>query len=241
MQPQNVFDLTTAQAIGAGQLAAYCPNTPQTITFLTDEIDSSTLRYATGEDGRWLTPGMTITISKTIPAVTLGSFTVQEISSQEEGLTHFRHTVTVRSNQGSLDQMGSILTLSNQALAASNNNATETAGIEFVQSMEVGDPGKFWIFLYDGILSYWSIAFPNDPPTGSSIIVDALVNGVSILPASSARKIVLPDGQASEEQGYIFVSVNHAVKKGDVMTWNVLQVGSTNPGSGGQVKVVTVR
>ncbi len=137
--------------------------------------------------------------------------------------------------------MGSILTLSNQALAASNNNATETAGIEFVQSMETGDPGKFWIFLYDGILSYWSIAFPNDPPTGASIIVDALVNGVSILPASSARKIVLPDGQASEEQGYIFVSVNHAVKKGDVMTWNVLQVGSTNPGSGGQVKVVTVR
>ncbi len=241
LQPQNVFDLTTAEAIGAGQLAAYCPNPPQTIVFLTDEIDSRTGQYATGEDGRWLTPGMTITISKTIPYVPSGSFTVQEIVSQEEGLTHFRHTVTVRNNGGSLAPIQGMLTLSNQALAASNNNATETAGVQLSQTLQAGDTGVFYIFLYDGILSYWSIAFPNDPPTGADIVIDVLVNGTSILPASSALKVVLPAGQATEEQGYIFVSVNKTVKKGDVVTWNVLQVGATNPGSGGQCKVVTVR
>ncbi len=109
------------------------------------------------------------------------------------------------------------------------------------QTLQAGDTGVFYIFLYDGILSYWSIAFPNDPPTGADIVIDVLVNGTSILPASSALKVVLPAGQATEEQGYIFVSVNKTVKKGDVVTWNVLQVGATNPGSGGQCKVVTVR
>ncbi len=242
LQPQNVFDLTTAEQIATGQLAAYCPNPPQTIVFLTDEIDSRTGQYATGEDGRWLTPGMTITVSKTIPHVPSGSFTVQEIVSQEEKLAHFRHTVTVRTlDGGGLAPVGGMLTLSNQALAASNNNATETAGVQLTQTLVTGDTGVFYIFVYDGILSYWSIAFPNDPPTGADIVIDVLVNGTSILPASSALKVVLPDGQATEEQGYSFVSVNHAVKKGDVVTWNVLQVGSTNPGSGGQCKVVTVR
>ncbi len=78
-------------------------------------------------------------------------------------------------------------------------------------------------------------------PTGASIIVDALLNGVSILPVSSALKIVLPDSQTSEVQGYNFLSDNLKVHKGDVLTFNVLQVGSANPGTNGQVKVLTVR
>ncbi len=242
VQPQNVFDLITAESIASGLLAAYCPNVPQTITFLTDEIDAATDQFATGEDGRWLTPGMTIQVSKTIPAVPLSTYIVQEINSQEEDLTIFYHTVTLRLYSGPLEQIRGMLTLSNQALAASNNNATETGGVQFsAAGLVTGDTGQFYIFIYDGILSYWSIAFPNDPPTGADIIVDALVNGVSIMPGSSALFIICPQDQTTEEQGYIFATPNRAVKKGDVLTFNVIQVGSTNPGSGGQVKVVTVR
>ncbi len=248
-QPQNVLNLTQAQAYGAGLLSGYCPDVPRSLVFLTDEIDGATGQYALSEDGRWLTPGMTIQVSKTIPAVPLSTWTVQEINSQEEQLAHFRHTVTLRLNGGTLDTITGMLTLSNQALAATNNNATETGGVKLAQSiagqtnpgLATGDTGEFYIFIYDGVFSYWSIAFPTDPPTGANMVIDALVNGVSILPASSARKIVLPDGQTTEEQGYIFASVNLAVKKGDVLRFNVIQVGSTNPGSNGQVKIVTVR
>jgi len=239
VQPQNVFDLTTAESMASGLLAAYCPNVPLVLVFTTNEE----------LDPNWLTPGMTITVQKTIPSVPTQDFTVQEVNSQEEGLRVFRHTVTCRSNGGTLDTQSGMLTLSQGALAATNNNATETGGVKLAQSISgvtnpglaTGDSGEFYIFLYDGVLSYWSISFPNDPPTGADIVVDALVNGVSILPSASALKIVLPAGQTTEEQGYLFVSNNKAVKKGDVLTFNVLQVGSTNPGTNGQVKVVTVR
>lgn len=239
VQPQNVFDLVTAEAMASGLLAAYCPNVPVTIIFVTNEE----------LDDRWLTPGMTITVSKTIPAVPSASFTVQEVSSQEEGLTLFRHTVTLRSNGGTLDTQTGMLTLSQGALAATNNNATETAGSTLGETLPgITNPGlatgaspNFYIFQYDGVLSYWSISFPTTPPVGADIVVDALVNGVSILPAASAQKIVLSDGQATEEQGYLFASNNLAVSKGDVLTWNVIQVGSSTPGSDGQVKIVTVR
>lgn len=239
VQPQNVFDLVTAEAMASGLLAAYCPNVPTTIVVLTNEQ----------LDDRWLTPGMTITVSKTIPAVPSAGFTVQEVNSQEEGLTLFRHTVTLRSNGGTLDTQTGMLTLSQGALAATNNNATETAGFELAVTV-VGNtnPGlatgailSRYIFLYDGVLSFWSILFASDPPTGADMVIDALVNGVSILPPASANQIVLPDGQTTEEQGYFFASNNLAVHKGDILTLNVVQVGSVNPGTNGVVRIVTVR
>ena len=98
-----------------------------------------------------------------------------------------------------------------------------------------------FIYVYDGVLSFWSILFATDPPTGASIIIDALVNGVSIFPAADAQKIVLPAGQTTEQQGFQFSSNNLIVHKGDVLTLNVKQIGSTNPGSNGVVRIVTVR
>lgn len=239
IQPQNVFDLTTAEVMASGLLAAYCPNVPLVVTFLTNEE----------LDAQWLTPGMTITVQKTIPSIPSAGFTVQEVNSQEENLAVFRHTVTLRSSGGTLDTQTGMLTLSQGALAATNNNATETAGFELAVTvvgltnpgLSAGPTGSHYIFAYDGVLSYWSISFPTDPPTGADMIVDALVNGVSILPAASALKIVLPDGQATEEQGYIFASNNLAVSKGAVLTLTVIQVGATNPGSNGVVRIVTVR
>lgn len=238
VQPQNVFDLTTAEAMASG-LAAYCPNVPLVLVFLTNEQ----------LDSRWLTPGMTISVSKTIPSVPSQTFTVQEVNSQEEGLTLFRHTVTCRSNGGTLDTQTGMLTLSQGALAATNNNATETAATTLGETINgVTNPGlstglspNFYIFQYAGVLSYWSISFPTTPPVGADVVVDVLVNGVSILPAASALKIVCSAGNTTETQGYLFLSNNLAVKVGDVVTWNVLQVGSSTPGSDGQVKVVTVR
>lgn len=115
-QPQNVIDLATAQAMATGLLNAYCPNPPQTIVFSADEQN----------DSRWLTPGMTMPISKTLPAAA-GTFVVQQVSSQEYGLTTFKHTVTLQSNTGNLNPQLGLATLAGQALAASNNNNTQVA------------------------------------------------------------------------------------------------------------------
>ncbi len=238
LQPQNVFDLTQAESIASGLLAAYCPNVPETIVFTTNEKHNV----------NWLRPGMTIPINKTIPAAS-GDYIVQEVVSQEIGLTVFMHTVTVRKNTGNLDPLAGALTLSQGALAATNNNATETGGFELaVTVVGLTNPGlatgailNQYIFLYDGVLSFWSILFATDPPTGADMVIDALVNGVSILPSASALKIVLPAGQSTEEQGYLFASNNLAVKKGDILTLNIIQVGSVNPGTNGVVRIVTVR
>ncbi len=239
LQPQNVFDLVTAEALASGLLAAYCPNVPLVVTFLTNEQ----------LDPNWLSPGMTITASKTIPSIPSQLFTVQEVNSQEEKLAVFRHTVTLRSNGGTLDTQTSMLTLSQGALAATNNNATEAAAFDIGVTVQgITNPGlstgaiaTTYIFRYDGVFSYWSILFQTTPPVGASIVIDALLNGVSILPAASALKIVLPDSQTTEEQGYLFLSPNLAYKKGDVLTLNVIQVGLTTPGSDGVVSIVGVR
>jgi hypothetical protein len=96
------------------------------------------------------------------------------------------------------------------------------------------------IFNYDGVLSYWSILFASDPPIGADIIIDALINGSSIFPASDALRIVLPASQSTEAQGYLFQTNNFVVHKGDVLTLNVHQVGLTTPGSNGLVRIVSV-
>lgn len=108
-------------------------------------------------------------------------------------------------------------------------------------NIQVGAFGAPHIFLYDGVCSFWSILFAADPPTGSAIIIDALVNGVSIFPNSDLLRIVLQAGQTTEQQGFQFLSNNLAIHQGDILTLNVKQVGSINPGSNGVVRVVAVR
>jgi hypothetical protein len=237
VQPQNVIDLAAAQDMATGLLAAYCPNPPETIVFTTDEAS----------DPRWLSPGMSIPISKNIPPAS-GTYIIEEVQSQEYNLAIFKHTVKARKNQGATDTQSALRQLSGQAMAASNNNATETLGFELALTVAgVTNPGlatgavlNRQIFNYDGVLSYWSILFASDPPIGADIIIDALINGSSIFPASDALRIVLPASQSTEAQGYLFQTNNFVVHKGDVLTLNVHQVGLTTPGSNGLVRIVSV-
>jgi hypothetical protein len=248
LQPQNVIDVGTAQVMASGTLAAYCPDPPSLVVFTASEIDSRTGQYASGEGGRWLSPGMQVSVTKTIPPIS-GTFIVQEISSTDEGAQFFRHTITMRSNNGDLSTQTGYAALAGQALAASNNNASEELQFELALTVAgVTNPGlstgavlNRQIYNYDGVLSYWSILFAANPPTGADIVIDALLNGVSIFPPGAAQKIVLPAGQSTEAQGYLFSANNLPVHKGDVLTLNVLQVGATIKGSDGLVRIVTVR
>jgi len=63
-------------------------------------------------------------------------------------------------------------------------------------------------------------------PTGSSLIVDIRDSGTSIY-AGDADRINIPSGSKQDTSAV----VNHAVDAGDVLTFEVKQVGSTVPGS----------
>ena len=74
------------------------------------------------------------------------------------------------------------------------------------------------------------------PPTGAALELDILQNGASIFPVGITAD--LPDGQATEEDGNQFKSANLPVNLGDQFTVNVIQVGSTIPGSDGVLQLI---
>ncbi len=63
-------------------------------------------------------------------------------------------------------------------------------------------------------------------PTGSGLVVDVLVGGASIFSSDADRINIAAGGQQDTT-----ATVNHAVTAGDVVTFSVLQVGSTVAGA----------
>ena len=66
----------------------------------------------------------------------------------------------------------------------------------------------------------------NTAPVGAALIVDVRVNGASVF-ASQAEMINVADGQQQDQSA----TKNHAVTAGDVLTFEVEQVGSTTAGA----------
>jgi hypothetical protein len=99
--------------------------------------------------------------------------------------------------------------------------------------------GVSWDVVVGGLgLGYTAVAALEHREVASLLIVDALLNGVSILPSGNANKIVLPAGQTTEQRGIVFSSANLPVSFGDRFTLDVIQVGSGNAGSNGKVRLL---
>lgn len=71
------------------------------------------------------------------------------------------------------------------------------------------------------------------PPDGDDIVVDVQVNGVSIFDTGSEPKIL--DG---ENTGYVTIFDIPTWTAGTYLTWSILQVGSSTPGSNLVVHIV---
>ena len=67
-------------------------------------------------------------------------------------------------------------------------------------------------------------------PTGANVVIDAKRNGVSIFPSGFGNKIVLPAG-ATHGDGNTFISSNLVLNYKDIITFDVLQIGSGAPGT----------
>ncbi len=82
-----------------------------------------------------------------------------------------------------------------------------------------------WVAPFDFTLRH-AIGRVNTAPVGAALIVDLRVNGTSIF-ASQAEMINVADGQQQDQSA----TKNHAVTAGDVLTFEVEQVGSTTAGA----------
>lgn len=232
-QAKNVNDEDTCLALAQGLLDLYGTDGdfPQAVRFT----------YNSSQQASWLTPGMTIDVDRTFPTA-LGIYQVEQVSSVLEGLTVWKHSVTLRAGLGDVTDEIAL-----EAFRTSGRLAVVSP--PFRATFEIGQdiPGITNPGISTGLISNvfivpqvsgqstvtvasWDAIFPTDPPTGDDFIADFLVNGVSIFPSGDANKMVIPDGDASLVSGIRFLTDNILLSPGAIVTMNVIQVGSTNPG-----------
>jgi hypothetical protein len=235
-QPTDLIDQTTAENLAAALLANYCPSVPSQIEFITNEIIEATA-------GGWVETGSLLTSSTTAP-LTSGAYLVQEIDSTEIDLTFWQHHITARLQNGATDYQSVLSKLTQQALSAANNNNQTVLVFELAVTISgitnpglaTGVPPNVQINPKPGVISAWKIIFPTTPPQGADILIDIKQNGTSIF--ASGVYVDLPAGQTTEEDGNYFNGGNVKVLTGDLFTLNVVQVGSTTPGSDGVLQLI---
>ena len=74
------------------------------------------------------------------------------------------------------------------------------------------------------------------PPVGANLIVDVLINGVSIFADPGDRPVIL----AGETTGLSITIGTSAFAPGDYFTVDIIQVGSSSPGSNLTVQIAAV-
>jgi len=184
---------------------------------------------------------MIIDVNRTYPTAS-GLYTVEQVSSREEDLALWRHTVTLRAGEGDVTDLQAL-----EAFRASGrlwvNIPPTLATMEIAKDnppdtnpgLAVGLQPDTYRFRGSGVIASWDARFSVDFPVGADIIIDLLKNGVSIFPSGNANKINITAGSSAEFSGFRFVSDNLAYSDGDLLTMNVIQVGSTTPGKNGLV------
>ncbi len=232
---KDIETVEEAQALADGLLEAFSGNgIPEIVEYDTNEQI----------EPNWPEVGTLQGIDVAHPA-TSGNKTVESVSSELLDLTLWKHKVRARKGNFNADYQTILETLTK---AARNNRDRHIAIGEVVLAETIiglTNPGLATglvtpsiILEKDCVFDRWSI-FPMsaaDTPTGAGIIVDALLDGVTLLPSGS--RIVLPGGQTTEATGRLFSSSNLLGAKGQVITFNVIQVGSVGKGKDIKVRIV---
>jgi len=191
--------------------------------------------YNSEHEMEWLTPGMVVSVNRTFPDVA-GNFIVESVASAEQQLTVFRHQVVLRNQAGDVDEsrfIDDLLVASRAQISSKVIPATLELDINGF-GLEVTAPGSFlpnrFVVQNDGVIADWDTLNEVSPPVGADIIIDCFLNGTSIFLATDTRKMYFPDGSTAKTVGNLFTDANIPVKKGDVISFKVLQVGSVQPG-----------
>jgi hypothetical protein len=226
IQAPGVSDTDTLNAIAAGVLALY--GVPQ------ERIDYA---YNNGQQDEWLEPGMIQEALWTRPDFE-GNYVVEQVRSEMQGRTMWRHTVVLRSGPGDVTDNRTYTELYRNKLSGvqSKDPNRITLDVDLLNAgVEIGPLPISWTADSDGVFTYWDALWRENPPTGAAIKIDAKLNGVSIFPSGS--EITAADGVTTQQFGYQFTSANLPFKKNDVVTFEVLQIGSTIAGKYGLVHI----
>jgi hypothetical protein len=225
-QAKNVFDRPTAQAIAQGLLELYGPNAAGGYP---KEID---VEYNSDSQPAWLDPGMIVSFNKTFPTA-VGNFAVEEVSSQEMKLTVWKHSVKLRAGLGDVGEALALQAYKTSSRVPIDSPPYRLGWSLFEDIQGLTNPGAAVGAIKQtntvqcaGVVTSWNIIFPDDPPTGADFQMDVKVNGVSILPSDPTQKVVVPDGSTELVQGLQFLVDNTPVTLGDLVTLEVIQVGS---------------
>ncbi len=225
-QPRNVPDASTAVLMAEALLEYYSQNGfPEAVRFSYNSVNQTS----------WLTPGMTIDVDRTFPTA-LGIYTIEQVSSILDKLTVWRHTVTLRLGPGDVtDELILAKFRSDSRLWVNTPPIVGTFEIGIDQSIFVGLQPNTLRLRGSGVIGGWDARFYTNPPVGSDIVIDLLLNGTSIFPPG--YEITIPDGASAEQSGIVFTSENLSYVDGDIIQMNILQVGSTTPGKNGLIHV----
>lgn len=233
---QQAKDVTTqelAEQTAAALLEAYAGDGYQ---------QQVTFDYNSAQQPLWLDVGQSITINTAAP-LTSGTYFIERVVSQEQELTVWRHTVTARTGQAPVGDQAAVQAMRTAARVTQDLffvYATFEIGMTVVGLTNPGLQTGPILNTYKvpgkqegqrvGVISSWDIIARTTPPEGADIVIDVFLNGVSIFFDDDEDKIVLPDGTDTLVVGYVFRELNIPVYTGDIITAEVLQVGSDEPG-----------
>jgi hypothetical protein len=225
-QAKNVFTKQAALDEAAGLLALYSSSGfPTEIEF----------EYNSSRQSAWLTPGLIVDVIKTFPTAS-GNFTVEQVTSQQVKRV-WKHTVTLRRGLGEVTDAQALEQFRISARVPIDSPPFRLTAELFTDLPGITNPGasvgvikNTYVVQCSGVLASWDIIAKDDPPTGADFRLDAKLNGVTIFPTGANNKIVAQAGVTTLQSGYIFAVENTQVRYGDLITLEVLQVGSMNRG-----------
>lgn len=227
-QAKNVYDRATAQAIAQGFIDLYCTGGYQ---------QELVLQYNSYDQPAWLLPGDVVTFNKSFPTA-VGDFVVEQIAAQEMKLAVWKFTVKLRSGLGEVTEAQALLQNKISARVPIDSPPYQLPWSLFEDVNGLTNPGAITgavklahTVQTAGVLNSWQIIAGDDPPSGDDFIMDVLVNGASVLPVADADKVFAADGVTTLQQGTKFLTDNIPVSAGDIVTLNVLQVGSDYGGA----------
>ncbi len=234
-QGKNITDGATAQQMAQALLDLYGTDGdfPQDIRFV----------YNSHSQSAWLTPGMIMDVDITFPTA-LANYTVEEVSSDEQDGSIWRHTVTLRAGLGDVTANVDEQTFLTSARVGISSPPVRAEWMLAETLPGITNPGlatglvdNFIPIQRPGVIDSWTMQSLIDPPTGADLQVDILLSTdggatfATIFPSGATNKAVLPDGQTTAAGGFTFATINIPVTTGDILQPNVIQVGSTNPGT----------
>jgi len=238
-QAKDIVNKDDALALAQALLDAYGTDGdfPQSVKFT----------YNSKSQPAWLLPGMVVDVNRTFPPA-VGNYVVEEMQATLEKLQVWRFSITLRAGLGDVSESFERDFIRAGRLWVNVPPTVGTFGLGLDipgltnPGLALGVQADTYRLRGSGFFGGWDGQFSQNPPTGDDLIIDLLysstgllADATSIFPSGDANKIVIPDGTTSPRSGFKFVTTNYPYVDGAVIFVNVVQVGSTWPGSNGLV------